>query len=177
MTKRKRFVITIDHVPADKLKEVTKTSMVILKHLLMLKNMNYRRTGDTRKTIKPSEKYLSEKLGINRSYISKCLKKLESLGLIVVKRTRTRFGRFWLNQYNIGKSILQVVRSMCDKANNIWVNRVPKKEQVVKPIKDSFGYQMFLEGCREIFNKKEPTKERQPKQIQSLGDTLAAICK
>jgi DNA-binding MarR family transcriptional regulator len=151
------FTITIDHVPEECLKDVTKQMMRVLKHLIVLKNISYKRRKDARYAINPSQDYLSRRLGIERSYVSKCLKRLEILGLITIKRSRKACGKYFLNKYNIGSKIKQVVKSLCEGRRKLFSNRVPKSEQVVKPLRDNYYFKEFVSSFklapRKIINK------------------------
>jgi len=97
----------------------------------------------------PSEKWLAQRLGVSREWISKCIRRLERKGFIHVYRRRKENGRFHVNIYYISKKFFNLAKQMLQRffSKDSWKRIIETENQRIVFLnkKEEFAKKSFSE--------------------------------
>lgn len=82
----------------------------------------------------PSERYIAQKIGRSREWVSKSLQKLQQAGLIIITRRRKVRGRWMTNLYRLGLALWSCLKASSRCFSSI-LNHVKSSSHIVlKPL-------------------------------------------
>ena len=98
-----------DRIPMDMRNEMSPSHFLILDLLVSLMKSTSKRSPSRAYYAYPSENWMSNRLNYTRSYISECVTKMASLGLIDITHRRKVSGHWQTNLYRIGIALARAL--------------------------------------------------------------------
>lgn len=156
MSDDKMFIVSIAHIPAEDLRNMNRGDILVADAIFRVNAFRRKLIKRYNCWVKPSQKYLANATGLHPTYISRCVCKLEKMGIIEVSRSKRRDGKWRLNYYQIGERVVnlcnRVVRGLkvhrfnrthkpASQLNNkrILVNSNANKDECRRALRRFFG--------------------------------------
>ncbi|MGR3319640.1 MAG: hypothetical protein ACUZ8O_14325 [Candidatus Anammoxibacter sp.] len=108
MLNERIFIVTIAHIPAEDLRNMNRGDILVADAIFRINAVRRKVVGCYNCWVHPSQKYLVEATGLCRTYISRCICKLESMGILQVARKKRRNGKWCVNWYQVGERVVDL---------------------------------------------------------------------
>lgn len=158
--------VRIVTLPADLRRQLTATEFNIIYLILDLSRITSVRSPSGAVYCYPSQKYIGRKIGRSREWISKCLQRLEDLGLVIITHRRKERGHWKTNLYRLGWQLTKILYG-CKAAVKALLDRVKSSSHI-----DSLHtINQEKKGLRQLFNNKDPDPDME-NFLTSMGRRL-----
>jgi len=108
--------------PKELTRQLNRCQILILQLLVEVCAVIDSKTGKlVFRDLHPTERWIAERLGFSREWISKCLSRLARMGLVeVIRRRDEKTGRFLVNEYRLTKKTIGLLVRVYDNFDSIF---------------------------------------------------------
>lgn len=112
MSDFREFNHTIDHIPEDVLKRLSRGCILVAKCVFGLQSVKNKKAGRHDVYVNPCQQYIAARTGLSRQHVSRCFLKLEVEGVFFIKRVRSLSGKFRVNWYRLGQEVIKLTNRL-----------------------------------------------------------------
>lgn len=108
--------------PKELMKQLNRCQILILQLLIEICAVIDAKTGKLIfRDLHPTERWIAERLGFSREWVSKCLSRLARMGLVeVIKRRDPNTGRFMVNEYRLTKKTIALLVKFYENYDKVF---------------------------------------------------------
>ena len=117
-------------LPSNLRSELTASQFKIIYLILDLCQIRHKNYPGQSIYVMPSERWIAQKIGISREWVSKSLQKLQEVGLIIITRRRKERGVWRTNLYRLGHVLWRCLKFTSYCFSSVF-NHVNKSSHLV----------------------------------------------
>ena len=148
MEKDKMFIVTIAHIPQEDLMKLSAGCIRVADAIFRINAVRRKATSHYNCWIHPSRKHLSVVTGLCETYVSRCVSKLERLGIIQVSRSKKRNGHWRINWYQVGERVIDLCNAIVKHLPIKRFNGMHKTTQQLKKKELIVNSSATIDECR-----------------------------